>query len=128
MSMQKDMMGEYFHEKKKKRDRLTGHVTTPGTAVTLVGEYYTQGPFIAEAIWVCNGDTTCHTFQILDGTTALTCNVVIAPSCDCCLDEDSTKVPNFYDFNGLTWMPFFTAVNINSDSALVTVTMGGWIP
>jgi hypothetical protein len=126
------MMGEYFHEKKKKRDRITAtlvaNISTP-----LLGLYYTEGPFIAEAIWACNGDTTCHTFQILDGTVPLTCDIVIAPSCTCCLaDSDDYRamkvVQNFYDFNGLTWMPFFTAVNILATSALVVVTMGGWIP
>lgn len=127
------MTGNYFHEKKKKRDRVTGHVTVPGTPVTLQGQYYTQGPFIAEAIWACNGDTSCHTFQILDGDVPLTCDILIAPMCDCCLEASDDYramkvVQNFYEFKGLTWMPFFTAVNINASSALIIVTMGGWIP
>lgn len=121
----KDMQGHYYYEKKKKRDRVTGSVTTPGTAVTLTGQFYTTGPFIAETLWACNGDTTCETFQILDGTTALTCDIYLAPST--CLTISSTKAANFLSLD-LIWMPFFTAVNIDASSTEVIVTLGGWIP
>ena len=110
----KDSEGHYYHEKKKKRDRPTGHVATPGTPVTLQGQYYTTGPFIAETIWVCNGDTAVVTAQIFDGATPLTCPFSIAAG----------VLVNISP----VWMPFFTAVNFDASSTTVTCTMGGWIP
>lgn len=123
----KDTEGHYYYEKKKKRDRITGSVTTPGTPVTLTGQYYTTGPFIAETVWACNGATECESFQILDGTTALTCDIYLAPGAFCCLECDTPKATNFLNLSPV-WMPFFTAVNIDASSADVIVTMGGWIP
>lgn len=110
----KNMTGHYFHQKKKKRDRITGVVATVNVAVTLAGQYYTQGPFIAETIWICNGDTVTATAQILDGTTALTCLFNIAAGTLVSLTP--------------VWMPFFTAANFLSNSTSVRCTMGGWIP
>ena len=43
----KDTEGHYYYEKKKKRDRPTGSVSVAETAVTLTGNWYTTGPFIA---------------------------------------------------------------------------------
>ena len=127
----KDTTGHYYYEKKKKRDRLAGSVTTAGTAVTLTGNYYTTGPFIAETIWACNGETECEYFQILDGTTALTCRVYLAPSaCLAMVPNVNVNIPspsNFWN-SGLIWMPFFTSVNINASSTEIVVAIGGWIP
>lgn len=121
----KNTEGHFYYQKKEKRDRLTGSVETPGTPVTLTGQYYTTGPFIAETIWACNGSTVCQTFQILDGTTALTCDIQLAPSA--CLTITSTKAANFLNLSPI-WMPFFTSVRIDASSTLVIVTVGGWIP
>lgn len=123
----KDTEGHFYYEKKKKRDRLAGHVETAGTAVTLTGQYYTTGPFIAETIWICNGETVCSWVQILDGTTPLTCRILLAPGTACQVTVNSTKAPNFLNLSPI-WMPFFTSVNINAGSLNVIVTVAGWIP
>jgi len=106
--------GHYYHEKKKKRDRVTG-LATPPVVVALTGQYYTTGPFIAETIWVCNGDSVTAMGQIYDGTTPLTCPFNIAPG------TLVTIMP-------LGWMPFFTQVGWLSDSMFARLTVGGWIP
>jgi len=123
----KDMEGHYYFEKKKKRDRLTGHVAVPDTPVTLAGQYYVIGPFIAETIWICNGETMCVWAQILDGTTPLTCHILLAPGTECQVTVSDTKAPNFLELTPI-WMPFFTAVNFNASSVNVLCTVGGWIP
>lgn len=123
----KDTAGHFYYEKKKKRDRVTGSVTTGGTAVTLTGQFYTTGPFIGETVWICNGETVCAWAQILDGTTPLTCRILLAPGTLCQVTVDSTKAPNFLHMENV-WMPFFTSVNFNSDSVNVVCTIGGWIP
>ena len=123
----KDMEGHYFHQKKKKRDRVTGSVEVAGTAVTLAGQFYVQGPFIAETIWICNGETMCGWAQILDGAVPLTCRILLAPGTACQVTVTSTKAPNFLNLSPI-WMPFFTVVNFNAGSVNVLCTMGGWIP
>lgn len=123
----KDMMGHYFYEKKKKRDRLTGSVTIAGIAVTLQGNFYTTGPFIAETIWICNGDTACGWAQILDGATPLTCRILLAPGTACQVTVNSTKAPNFLNLSPV-WMSFFTSVNFNAGDVDVVCAVGGWIP
>lgn len=123
----KDTQGHFYYEKKKKRDRLAGSIVTPGTPITLQGQYYTTGPFIAETIWICNGDTECGYVQILDGTIPLTCRIILAPGVECSVSVSDTKAPNFLNLSPI-WMPFFTAVNIDASSPEVVVTMGGWIP
>lgn len=127
MSQQKDTTGHYYYEKKKKRDRVTGSVTVPGTPVTLQGQFYTTGPFIAETVWICNGETECSYAQILDGLVPLTCRILLAPGTACQVTIDSTKAPNFLNLSPV-WMPFFTAVNFDAGSVNVVATLGGWIP
>lgn len=109
----KNMEGDYFYQKKKKRDRLY-HTSSMAGQDTLVGEYYTGGPFIAETIWICNGDTETRLGQILDDAHALTCRFAIAPG----------TLVNL----GMIWMPFFQDVNFWSDGPNVTIAVGGWIP
>ena len=121
------MAGNFFHEKKKKRDRLTGHVAQPGSPVTLLGQYYTQGPFIAETIWICNGETVCAYAQLFDGLIPLTCRILLAPGTTCQVTVSNPVAPNFLHLD-LIWMPFFTAVNFDASSANVVCTVGGWIP
>lgn len=123
----KDMEGHYFHQKKMKRDRLSGAVAVAGTAVTLQGIHYTTGPFIAETIWICNGETVCSWAQLLDGAALLTCRILLAPGTACQVTVNSTKAPNFLNLSPI-WMPFFTAVNFNAGSINVICAVGGWIP
>ena len=123
----KDAAGHYFYEKKKKRDTLSGNVTASGTPVILQGNHYTTGPFIAETLWACNGDTACGWFQILDGAIPRTCRVLLAPGTLCQVTVNSTKAPNFLNLSPI-WIPFFTSVRLDASSANVIVTLGGWIP
>lgn len=123
----KDTTGHFYYEKKKKRDRPTGSVAVAETAITLQGQYYTTGPFIAETIWICNGETQCVWAQILDGTTPLTCRILLAPGTACQVTIANPVAPNFLHLEGV-WMPFFTAVNFNASSVNVICTIGGWIP
>ena len=123
----KDMAGHYYFEKKKKRDRLTGSVTVAGVAVTLQGQYYVTGPFIAETVWICNGETQCVWAQILDDTTPLTCHILLAPGTACQVTIANPVAPNLLNLTPI-WMPFFTAVNFNASSVNVLCTVGGWIP
>ena len=120
------MTGDYYYQKKKKRDRVTGSVTVAGTAVILQGEYYTTGPFIAETVWICNGETMCSWAQILDGATPLTCRILLAPGTACAMTLDS-NTSNFINLSPV-WMPFFTSVSFNAGSVNVLCTIGGWIP
>ena len=130
----KDSTGNYFHEKKKKRDRLTGRVVQPGSPVTLVGQYYNNqvptpvaGPFIAETIWICNGETVCAYAQLYDGLIPLTCRILLAPGTTCQVTVANPVAPNFLHLDNI-WMPFFTAVNFDASSVNVVCTVGGWIP
>jgi len=123
----KNMEGEYYFERKKKRDRLTGHVATPLTPVALLGQYYGQGPFVAETIWLCNGETQCAWAQLLDGAVPLTCRILLAPGTVCQATVDTGSGPNFLHMEGV-WMPFFTAVMLDASSINVLCAVGGWIP
>lgn len=123
----KNMEGHYWWQKKAKRDRLTGTVAVASTAVTLTGQYYTTGPFVAEDIWICNGETACVWAQLLDGTTPLTCRILLAPGTACQVTVSDPVAPNFLHMEGV-WMPFFTSVNFNASSINVRCTVGGWIP
>lgn len=123
----KNMTGHFFHQKKKKRDRLTGSVLQPGSPVTLQGQHYRQGPFIAETVWICNGETECAYAKLFDGATPITCRILLAPGTACQVTVSDPVAPNFLHLDKV-WMPFFTAVNFDASSVNVLCTIGGWIP
>jgi len=94
--------------KYNKRKRISGTVDTPGTAKTLY-----SGEFIAESIIIMNKGTASATATVIDGTETVLDLVVSA---------EATLVLS------PVFIPFTTNVTINSDSANVLFTFGGWTP
>ncbi len=95
--------------KVKNRLRLTGSVVTPGTPVTLYTGAYTALSFL-----VHNPATITHTWLISDGSTCLVGASGVALAAGAIFQKD------------LWFIPFATSVRIDSSSAEVVFTLGGY--
>jgi len=93
------------------RLRLTGSVVLPGTPVTL----YT-GAYTALSLMIHNPSSAAQTWLLFDGTTCLVGAAGVAIAAGAIMQKD------------LWWMPFAASVRIDSSSADVVFTLGGYIP
>jgi len=92
-----------------KRRQVTGSVATGGTVVALYA-----GRYVAKSIVISNGDTATHWFILLDGTVVL-------------INKTNISANAMVSITAVD-LPFYTGVNFNSDSTLVVLTSGGFIP
>lgn len=91
------------------RLRLTGSVVAPGTPVTL----YT-GAYTALSLMVHNPSSAAQTWLLYDGATCLVGAAGVAIAAGVLFEKD------------LWWMPFAASVRIDSSSADVVFTLGGY--